>query len=229
MGFDVLHFNLHKTFGTPHGGGGPGSGPVGVKDFLSGFLPHPLVEKKEEGYYLDYDRPLSIGKVRSFYGNFGVIVKAYAYMMALGGPGLREACELAVLNSNYLRHHLQEDYHIPFNRLCKHEFVASGQKQLAENGVSTLDIAKRLMDYGFHPPTVYFPLIVKEALMIEPVETESRERLDEFIAAMREIAREARENPDILHQAPHSTVIKRVDEVRAARQPILRWPGLGAE
>ncbi len=226
MGFDVVHFNLHKTFATPHGGGGPGSGPVGVKGFLADFLPRPIVGKKEDGYYLDYDRPLSIGRVRSFYGNFGVILKAYSYIVAMGGAGLREACELAVLNANYLRLHLQEDYHIPFNDLCKHEFVASGQKQLAEYGVSTLDIAKRLMDYGFHPPTVYFPLIVKEALMIEPVETESRERLDGFIAAMREIAREARENPDILHQAPHNTPIGRVDEVQAARKPILRWLGL---
>jgi glycine dehydrogenase subunit 2 len=223
MGFDIVHVNLHKTFSTPHGGGGPGSGPVGVKAFLADYLPMPLIKKEGEEYSLDYDRPLSIGRVRSFYGNFGVIVKAYAYILALGSEGIRDACEQAVLNANYLRIKLRDDYHIPFDRLCKHEFVATSRKQMEESHISTLDIAKRLMDYGYHPPTVYFPLIVKEALMVEPTETESRERLDDFIAAMQNIAQESRKTPDIVLSAPHSTVIKRIDEVQAARNPIVRW------
>lgn len=223
MGFDVVHLNLHKTFSTPHGGGGPGSGPVGVKEHLSAFLPAPLVECKDGKYWFDYDRPQSIGRVKEFYGNFSVIVKAYCYILALGGDGLRSASENAVLNANYLRHHLANDYQIPFDRLCKHEFVATSQNQMEPAHISTLDIAKRLMDYGYHPPTIYFPLIVKEAMMIEPTETESRERLDEFIEAMRSIAREARENPEIVKTAPHNTVIVRVDEVAAARHPLVKW------
>lgn len=223
MGFDIVHLNLHKTFATPHGGGGPGAGPVGVKAFLADYLPMPLVNKEGEGYSLDYNRPLSIGRVRSFYGNFGVIVKAYAYIQALGGEGIRDACEQAVLNANYLRTKLKNDYYMPFDRLCKHEFVATARKQLEESHVSTLDIAKRLMDYGYHPPTIYFPLIVREAFMVEPTETESKERLDDFIEAMQNIARECRETPDVVQSAPHSTVVKRIDEVQAARNPIVKW------
>ncbi|NLB53640.1 MAG: aminomethyl-transferring glycine dehydrogenase subunit GcvPB [Syntrophomonadaceae bacterium] len=223
MGFDVIHLNLHKTFATPHGGGGPGSGPVGIKDFLADFLPKPIVIKKGDSYSFDYDRPDSIGRVKNFYGNFGVIVKAYTYIMAVGSEGLKDACQQAVLNANYLRYHLQKKYHIPFDRLCKHEFVITARNQMESNHVATLDIAKRLMDYGYHPPTVYFPLIVKEAMMIEPTETESRERLDSFIAAMDEIAREVRENTQIVLDAPHTTVIGRVDEVTAARSPIVKW------
>ena len=223
MGFDVVHFNLHKTFATPHGGGGPGSGPVGVKEHLTPFLPAPLVEYHDGKYRFDYDRPKSLGRVKEFYGNFAVIVKAYCYILTLGSEGLRSASENAVLNANYLRHHLASDYHIPFNRLCKHEFVATSKNQLEEAHISTLDIAKRLMDYGYHPPTVYFPLIVKEAMMIEPTETESKERLDDFIAALRNIAREAREQPDTVKNAPHTTVIVRVDEVAAARRPTVKW------
>ncbi|MDO4539766.1 MAG: aminomethyl-transferring glycine dehydrogenase subunit GcvPB [Syntrophomonadaceae bacterium] len=224
MGFDIVHYNLHKTFATPHGGGGPGSGPVGVKAFLADFLPRPTVELGEDGkYFFDYDHPLSIGKVKSFYGNFGVMVKAYAYIKALGAEGIKDACVQAVLNANYLRHHLADTYDIPYNVLCKHEFVATARRQLEESHISTMDIAKRLIDYGYHPPTVYFPLIVKEAMMLEPTETESRERLDEFIAVMKNIAREAKETPDIVHAAPTRTIIGRVDEVTAARHPVLSY------
>ena len=222
MGFDAVHVNLHKTFGTPHGGGGPGSGPVGVKSILAEFLPKPLVVKKDDNYGFDYDRPLSIGKVKNFYGNFAVIVKAYTYIKSLGGAGLKEACQLAVLNANYLRHQMRDSYHIPQDRLCKHEFVASSKKQSGQ-GVTTLDIAKRLIDYGYHPPTIYFPLIVHEAIMIEPTETESKERLDSFVQTMQTIAQEAVENPDLVINAPHKAVIKRVDEVTAARKPVLKW------
>jgi len=223
MGFDVVHVNLHKTFGTPHGGGGPGSGPVGVKKHLAEFLPVPRVVQRGEQYLLDYDYPDSIGKVKEFYGNFGVIVKAYTYMRALGGEGLKEASRHAVLNANYVKHHLRDEYHIPFDRLCKHEFVATARHQMAASKVSALDVAKSLLDYGYHPPTIYFPLIVREALMIEPPETESRERLDDFIAVMKEIARAARENPEQVKSAPHHTVVRRLDEVKAARTPLVRW------
>ena len=222
MGFDAVHVNLHKTFGTPHGGGGPGSGPVGVKSILADFLPKPLVVKKDDNYGFDYDRPLSIGKVKNFYGNFAVIVKAYTYIKSLGGAGLKEACQLAVLNANYLRHQMRDSYHIPQDRLCKHEFVASSKKQSGQ-GVTTLDIAKRLIDYGYHPPTIYFPMIVHEAIMIEPTETESKERLDSFVQTMQTIAQEAVENPNLVINAPHKAVIKRVDEVTAARKPVLKW------
>ncbi len=222
MGFDVVHFNLHKTFSTPHGGGGPGSGPVGVKAFLAEFLPRPVIEKTGDRFSFQYDRPLSIGKVKNFYGNFGVIVKAYAYIKALGVEGITQACQHAVLNANYLRHHMQKGYHIPFDRLCKHEFIATSRYQ-GHNNVSTLDIAKRMMDYGYHPPTVYFPLIVREALMIEPTETESRERLDDFIKAMEQIAREAEHEPEKVLDAPHSTAVQRLDEVMAARKPVVKF------
>lgn len=223
MGFDIVHLNLHKTFSTPHGGGGPGSGPIGVKDFLEELLPVPLVAERDGCYYLDYDRPHSIGKVQAFYGNFGVMVKAYAYIKALGSCGIKEACQHAVLNANYLLHQLRSHYEIPYDRLCKHEFVVSAVKQKKENDVTALDVAKGLIDHGYHPPTVYFPLIVEEALMIEPTETETKERLDDFIAAMLEIAREAEANPDAVQGAPQHAPVRRVDEVTAARKPVLRW------
>lgn len=222
MGFDVIHVNLHKTFSTPHGGGGPGSGPVGVKAPLLDFLPIPVAVKRGADYCFDYDRPLSIGKVKNFYGNFGVIVKAYAYIRALGAEGLTEACQHAVLNANYLRHQLRQSFNIPIDRLCKHEFVLNSKKQ-GQYGVNTMDIAKRLIDYGYHPPTVYFPLIVPEAMMIEPTETESKQRLDVFIEVMETIAREAADDPELVKHAPHHAVIKRVDEVTAARKPIVKW------
>ncbi len=223
MGFDIVHLNLHKTFSTPHGGGGPGSGVVGVKKELEPFLPVPLVAKDESGYYLDTDRPDSIGRMLAFHGNFGVLVRAYTYLLTLGGEGLREVGENAVLNANYLRTLLREHYEIPFDRLCKHEFIATPGDLKAKHGVTTLDIAKRLLDYGYHPPTIYFPLIVGEALMIEPTETETRERLDNFATAMAAIAQEAKTQPDLLTEAPHQMPIHRVDEVGAARKPILRY------
>jgi len=222
MGFDVVHLNLHKTFSTPHGGGGPGAGPVGVTEKLSPFLPKPTVECGKNGYYLDFDRPLSIGRVKGFYGHFTVLAKAYAYILGMGPDGLRRASETAVLNANYMMSKLKKRYDVAYNRTCMHEFVLSGRKQKA-GGVSTLDIAKRLLDYGFHPPTVYFPLIVNEAIMVEPVETEPKETLDGFIDAMLTIAGEAEENPDLVKGAPHNTLVKRLDEVRAVRSPVLRY------
>lgn len=222
MGFDVVHLNLHKTFGTPHGGGGPGSGPVGVKKELAPFLPKPVVEYSGGKYHLDYDRPLSIGRIKSFYGNFLVVVKAYAYIRALGAEGLRKVSEAAVLNANYIKEKLKKYYHLPYDRTCMHEVVFSGQWQ-KQYGVSTLDIAKRLLDYGYHPPTIYFPLIVREALMIEPTETESKETLDEFINAMIEIANEAKDEPEKLRNAPVNTPVQRLDEATAARKPVLKY------
>jgi len=222
MGFDVVHLNLHKTFSTPHGGGGPGSGPVGVKKALVPFLPKPVVECKEGKYFLDFDRPLSIGKIRSFYGNFNVVVKAYAYILSMGPDGLRKASQGAVLNANYIAHKLKHDYHLPFDRTCMHECVFSCQKQ-KDQGVSTLDIAKRLLDFGFHPPTIYFPLIVHEALMVEPTESESKETLDEFIRVLHQIAEEVDTQPDMVKEAPHNTVVARLDETQAARNPVLKW------
>jgi len=222
MGFDVVHLNLHKTFSTPHGGGGPGSGPVGVKKELTPYLPVPIVSKKENEYLLDYNRPLSIGKVKSFYGNFGVIVRAYAYIMSMGPDGLREVSENAVLNANYVAYKLKDDYLLPIETNCMHECVFSGDKQKS-NGVSTLDIAKRLLDFGYHPPTIYFPLIVSEAMMIEPTECETKETLDEFINALKQIADEAINNPEIVKTAPHTTVVSRLDEALAARKPVVRF------
>lgn len=222
MGFDVMHFNLHKTFSTPHGGGGPGSGPVGVRKELVPFLPVPMIEKKEDQYILDYDRPLSIGKVKGFYGNFGIIVRAYAYILTMGASGLKEASQKAVLNANYMMHKLKEHYYLPIEQVCKHEFVLSGLKENSLE-VSTLDIAKRLLDYGYHPPTVYFPLIIDQALMVEPTETEGLETMDSFIEAMIKIAEEAKENPQLLKTAPHNTHVRRVDEVKAARNLVLKW------
>ncbi|MEA4846379.1 MAG: aminomethyl-transferring glycine dehydrogenase subunit GcvPB [Clostridiaceae bacterium] len=222
MGFDVLHLNLHKTFSTPHGGGGPGSGPVGVKKELVKFLPVPVIEKKGDSYILDYDRPDSIGKVRSFYGNFGVAVKAYSYIMSMGGEGLKEVSRKAVLNANYIMSKLKKYYELPIDQVCKHEFVLGGLPE-NDNHVTTLDVAKRLLDYGYHPPTIYFPLIVNNAIMIEPTETESLETLDSFIDIMIKIAGEAEEDPEILKTAPHDTAVRRIDEVKAARNLILKW------
>ncbi|MDF2929272.1 MAG: glycine dehydrogenase (decarboxylating) subunit 2, partial [Anaerospora sp.] len=222
MGFDVVHFNLHKTFSTPHGGGGPGSGPVGVKAKLLPFLPVPVVEFDGEQYSLQYNKPQSIGKIHSFYGNFAVLLRAYTYIRMLGPDGLRQASEDAVLNANYIMRSLEDCYQLPFDRHCMHECVFAGLKEEAP-GVKTLDIAKRILDYGYHPPTIYFPMIVHDALMIEPTETESKETMDEFIAVMKEIAREAKEQPELVSQAPHSTVVSRLDETLAARKPVVRW------
>lgn len=222
MGFDVIHLNLHKTFSTPHGGGGPGSGPVGVRKDLVKFLPVPVIEKKDNKYVLDYDRPDSIGKVKSFYGHFGVAVKAYSYILSMGAEGLKKVSQKAVLNANYIMSKLKEHYYLPIDQICKHEFVLGGLKD-NENHVSTLDVAKRLLDYGYHPPTVYFPLIVSEAIMIEPTETESIETLDRFIETMIKIAQEAKDNPEILKTAPHNTPVRRIDEAKAARNLILKW------
>jgi glycine dehydrogenase subunit 2 len=222
MGFDVVHYNLHKTFSTPHGGGGPGAGPVAVTEALAPFLPVPVVVKKDEHYALDYDRPDSIGRVRSFYGSFGVLVKAYAYIRAMGPDGLRRVSEIAVLHANYLMHRLAPYFDVPYQRACKHEFVLSGNRQ-KEHGVRTIDMAKRLLDHGIHAPTVYFPLIVDEAIMIEPTETEPLEVLDAFAEAMISIADEAISDPEVVKGAPHNTVVGRLDETRAARQPDLAW------
>jgi len=224
MGFDVVHFNLHKTFSTPHGGGGPGAGPVGVKKELAPFLPIPVLKLDAERFKLDYNRPDSIGKVQSFYGNFGVMVKAYAYIRMLGAEGLRSVAENAVINANYLMRSLEKYYHLPYNQHCQHEFVLSGTKQ-KERGVRTLDIAKRLLDFGFHAPTIYFPLIVPEALMIEPTETESKETLDEFIEAMKKIAQEAETDAEKVKEAPHNTPVLRLDEAKAAKDLDVRWVG----
>ncbi|WP_050615743.1 aminomethyl-transferring glycine dehydrogenase subunit GcvPB [Bacillus testis] len=222
MGFDVVHLNLHKTFTGPHGGGGPGSGPVGVKEDLMPYLPAPLIVKGESGYELDNDRPYSIGRVKPFFGNFGINVRAYTYIRSMGPDGLRAVTENAVLNANYMMRKLAPYYDLPYDRHCKHEFVLSGRRQ-KKLGVRTLDIAKRLLDFGYHPPTTYFPLNVEECMMIEPTETESKETLDGFIDTMIQIAKEAEETPDIILEAPHTTVIKRLDETQAARKPILRY------
>jgi len=222
MGFDIVHLNLHKTFSTPHGGGGPGSGPVGVVDKLVDFLPIPLIDKQEGKFVFNYDIKKSIGKIRAFYGNFGVLVKAYAYILSLGAEGLEEVAEVSVLNANYILANLKKYYSLDYNRNCMHELVLSAKKQ-KQKGVNALDIAKRLIDYSIHPPTIYFPLIVEEALMIEPTETESKETLDYFIDCMVKIAEEVESNPDILHAAPHNAPVGRVDEVQSAREPDLRW------
>lgn len=221
MGFDVVHLNLHKTFTTPHGGGGPGSGPVGVKQDLIPFLPVPIVDCKDGRYVLDYDRPQSIGKVKGFYGNFGILVRAYSYIRTMGPDGLKRVTEEAVLNANYMMRKLQPYFELPYDRICKHEFVLSGKQQKAK-GVKTLDIAKRILDFGFHPPTIYFPLNVEEAIMIEPTETENIDTLDRFVDTMIQIAREAEESPEEVKTAPHNTVVNRLDETTAARSPVLR-------
>jgi glycine dehydrogenase subunit 2 len=216
FGVDVAHLNLHKTFSTPHGGGGPGSGPVVVKKSLSPFLPVPLVVEEGGVLRLEDDHPKSIGRIHTFYGNFGVIVKAYCYILMAGASGLREVAENAIINANYLLAKLRDSFAVPYDGVCKHEFVLSGKDKLA-HGVRTNDMAKRLMDYGFHPPTVYFPLIVDEALMIEPTETESRETLDKFAEALNKIAEEVKTDPDKVKGAPYTTPVRRVDEALAAR------------
>ncbi len=232
-GFDVMHFNVHKTFSTPHGGGGPGAGPVGVGERLLPFLPSPRVLREENGSYrleCAGERPTSIGRLRSFVGNTGVLVRAYAYIRAHGASGLREVSDDAVLAANYLKSRLAGSFDLPYDRPCKHEFVASASSLKAETGVRTLDIAKRLIDFGFHPPTIYFPLIVDEGMLIEPTETESVETLDAFADALVVIAAEARSDPEIVRTAPHTAPVRRLDEVTAARRPDLRWrPMAGAE
>lgn len=225
MGFDVMHLNLHKTFSTPHGGGGPGAGPVLVRDFLEPYLPSPVVVRKADGTYdLDGQRPLSIGRVRSFYGNFGVLVRAYSYIRAMGPNGLKQASQDAVLNANYVRHSLKQLFELPHDhRPCMHEFVLSAQSTKKEHGVNALSIGKRLIDFGIHPPTIYFPLIVPEAMMIEPTETETQATLDHFIAVMQQIHQEIQSKPEFVNQAPHHAAIKRVDEASANRKPSINW------
>jgi glycine dehydrogenase subunit 2 len=225
-GFDVMHFNVHKTFSTPHGGGGPGAGPVGVGETLEPFLPSPRVLREADGRYRlerPGERPTTIGRLRAFVGNTGVLVRAYAYIRAHGGSGLREVSDDAVLAANYLKVRLAGVVDVPFERHCKHEFVASAASLKKETGIRTLDIAKRLIDFGYHPPTIYFPLIVEEAMLIEPTETETLETLDAFVETLIAIAAEARADPDVIHEAPHTTPVRRLDEATAARQPNLRW------
>jgi len=228
LGFDVLHYNLHKTFSTPHGGGGPGSGPVGASESLVDFLPSPIVgvevdkSANEEPVYTFTDPQKSIGRVKAFYGHFGVLVRAYTYIRILGAAGLRRVAEYAVLNANYVKERVKDTYPVPYDRICMHEFVCEGRIERAPD-VHALDISKRLIDYGFHPPTNYFPLIVREALMIEPTETESKDTLDAFADALLSIAEEARANPDLLHEAPHKAPVRRLDEVRAAKELVVRW------
>jgi glycine dehydrogenase subunit 2 len=232
-GFDVMHINTHKTFSTPHGGGGPGAGPVGVGPRLVPFLPAPRVLREPDGAFRlerPGERPTSIGRLRSFVGNTGVLVRAYAYLRAHGSDGLQEVSNDAVLAANYLKSRLTGTYDVPYERACKHEFVASAATIKRTTGIRTLDIAKRLIDYGFHPPTIYFPLIVEEGMLIEPTETESIETLDAFVEALVRIAAEAAESPELVHEAPHSAPVRRLDEATAARQPNLRWrPMTGAE
>ncbi|HEX6228575.1 MAG TPA: aminomethyl-transferring glycine dehydrogenase subunit GcvPB [Solirubrobacterales bacterium] len=233
MGFDIVHLNLHKSFSQPHGGGGPGAGPIAVSDRIEPFLPRPQVVRREGGngsgphYDLDHERPKSIGRLRGFLGNFGVFVRSYAYILSLGADGLTEASETAVLNANYLKARLAQGRagkHLPvaFDRHCMHEFVLSGRPMKRELGVATLDLAKRLLDFGFHPPTVYFPLLVDEALMIEPTETETKESLDAFAEAIDQILAEVEEDPEVARQAPYTTPVRRLDEVKANREPVVR-------
>jgi glycine dehydrogenase subunit 2 len=223
QGIDVMHFNLHKTFSTPHGGGGPGAGPVGVKELLAPFLPGPTVRQGADGRYeLCGELPRSIGRLHGYHGNVGMLVRAYAYIRSLGPDGLRRCAEMAVLNANYLLARLRTRWHVPFDQPVMHECVLS-DRALADTGVSTIDVAKRLIDYGYHPPTIYFPLVVQGALMIEPTESESLEELDRFAAALLAIEEEARRDPELVRTAPHRTRHARLDETRAARRPVLRW------
>jgi glycine dehydrogenase subunit 2 len=217
-----VHLNLHKTFSTPHGSGGPGAGVVGVKDYLVDFLPVPIIDKEKDYYYFNYHLKHSIGKVRSFFGNFGVLIRAYAYILQLGREGLKEVAQNAVINANYIRQSLKSVYDIASPKACMHEVVLSCSKQ-KRGGISAFDIAKRLIDYGIHPPTMYFPLIVKEALMVEPPETEGKETLDYFIQTMKLINEEVQREPQLLKDAPITTPVKRLDEVSAARFPVVRW------
>lgn len=223
MGFDVVHLNLHKTFSTPHGGGGPGSGAVMVNKKLEPFLPAPTVRKKGDEYVLDYDIPDSMGRISGFYGNIAVLVRAYTYILTMGSDGLQRASELAVLNANYVKEKLKHRYYLPYDQVCKHEFVFSAEKMKEKYGVDAGDVAKGLLEFGIHAPTIYFPLIVHESMMIEPTETESKESLDNFIEVMNEIADLAEKDPEKLHEMPLSTPVRRVDQVRAAKQPVLRW------
>ena len=222
MGFDIVHLNLHKTFSTPHGGGGPGSGPVGVKTKLEKFLPVPRIAKKQGKYLFDYNAPESIGKIKGFYGNFSVLLKAYTYVTMMGKDGLKEASEMAVLNSNYMKEKILagNNYEMPYKRLRKHEFVLSCERLKQEKDIRAMDVAKRLLDHGLHPPTIYFPLIVKEALMIEPTETETKNNLDLFVDALNKIANE---DPKIVKNSPNNTSVKRIDEVGATKSPVLTW------
>jgi len=222
MGFDIVHYNLHKTFSQPHGGGGPGAGPVAVRADIEPFLPSPQVVRDGDRFRLDHERPKSIGRVRGFSGPFGVFVRSYAFIRAYG-PELREMSDAAVLNANYLLARLRDVYDLPYDRLCMHEFVLSARNLKREHGITALDVAKRLMDYGIHPPTIYFPLVVPEALMVEPTETEPKERLDGFVEAMHRIAEEAAESPELLREAPHARPVRRLDEVRAAKQLVVRY------
>jgi glycine dehydrogenase subunit 2 len=236
MGFDIVHFNLHKTFTQPHGGGGPGAGPIAVSERIEPYLPRPQVVRLEHSsngaeavYDLDYDRPKSIGRLRGFQGNYGVFVRSYAYIRSLGAPGLREVSEVAVLNANYLLAKLRQERvleYLPaaYERICMHEFVLSGAPMKRELKIRTLDLAKRLLDHGLHPPTVYFPLIVDEALLIEPTETETKETLDRFVAVLAEVLREAKDDPEIARTAPHTAPVRRLDEAGAARRPVIRQP-----
>jgi glycine dehydrogenase subunit 2 len=229
MGFDIVHFNLHKTFTQPHGGGGPGAGPIAVSNRIEPFLPAPQVVRSDDGSFeLDHDRPKSIGKLRGFQGNFGVFVRSYAYICSLGGDGLEEASKVAVLNANYLKARLAEEgigeyLPIAFDRTCMHEFVLSGSEAKRRLDLRTLDIAKRMLDHGVHPPTVYFPLLVEEALMVEPTETEPKERLDHFADVVRAILEEAADDPQIAKNAPYTTPVRRLDEAGAAKRPVVRW------
>jgi glycine dehydrogenase subunit 2 len=232
MGFDIVHFNLHKSFTQPHGGGGPGSGPIAVSDRIAPFLPVPVVTKREDGTFdLDHDLDRagskSIGRLRGFHGNYGCFVRSYAYIRSLGGDGLKDASEAAVLNANYLlarlkEHGVAEYLPLAYGDLCMHEFVLSGGPMKRELQIKTLDLAKRLLDFGFHPPTVYFPLLVEEALMVEPTETETKETLDAFAAAVAEILEEAAADPEVARGAPYSTPVRRLDEVKAAKRPVIR-------
>ncbi len=222
MGIDLLHLNLHKTFTAPHGGGGPGSGPLGVSKSLAPFLPAPRLKKKGKTYEWDYNYPNAVGRIKAFYGHIGVIIKAYAYVLSMGKEGLLNVSETAVLNANFLKQKLSKHYDLPYSEVCMHEFVLSGRRQ-KKQGVTTLDIAKRLLDYGFYAPTIYFPLIVEEALMIEPTETENKQTLEAFADALIKIAQEAETNPDFVKGAPYYTPVRRLDEVKAAREPNLRW------
>ena len=221
IGIDVLHLNLHKTFSTPHGGGGPGSGPVVVTKELEPFLPVPIIGKQDDKYTIVEDRPDSIGRLHTFYGHFNVLVKAYAYILSMGSKGLKQVSEYAVLNANYIKESLKGTLNLPYDRPCMHECVFNDKNQ-AQFHITTMDMAKRLLDFGFHPPTVYFPLVVEGAFMVEPTETESKQSIDEFINAVKTIAKEAEENPELLHSAPNITKISRLDEVQAARKPCLR-------
>jgi glycine dehydrogenase subunit 2 len=227
MGMDVVHMNMHKTFSTPHGGGGPGAGPVAVGELLEPYLPTPLLAREGDRFFFDHDRPNSIGRVKGFHGNVGVLVRAYSYILRMGGDGLTQVAEDAVLNANYLRVRLRDRYEVPHDRACMHEFVASASRQ-KQRGVTAKDVAKRILDFGVHAPSVYFPLIVPEAMMIEPTETEDLHALDDFVRILETIDDETREDPQRVLEAPHETPVRRPDEVKAAREPVVRWQPDGA-